>query len=377
MNHCSESLSLVAMPGAESFSSSVDYYLKKWHNTEKSFVADVSVPRFLTGDAKAVLNESVRAKDIFIISDPYNCSITYPMRGYLNRKSPDDHYQDIMRIVSAINGKARRINVMMTMLYGSRQHGRSMRESLDCAVCLRELENAGVSNIITFDAHDPEVQNAIPLTSFDNLYPSYQMLKALLRNERDIFLSREKTLIVSPDDGGVQRCIQFAKALDLDIGMFYKQRNTSAVTGGNVPIERHEYIGNKIDNMDVIVVDDILATGESLVDSFHKLKEAGAKSIYAFITFGMFTKGFELFDEAYRRGDFTRIFISNLTYHPKEGYSRDYLCHVDLSKYAAYVINCIFQERTISEVLDPELKIQQLIRETGAMSYKIDEQCRR
>jgi len=368
MSRHKENLCLIAMPGAESFSASVDYYLKTWHDTDLSFIIDAQCPRFSTGDAKGVLMESVRAKDIFIISDPYNYSVTYQMRGLTNSMSPDDHFQDIKRIISAVNGKARRISVMMNMLYGSRQHGRYMRESLDCAVSLRELEYSGVKNIITFDAHDPKVQNAVPLMSFDNLYPSYQMLKALLRNEKGVNLNREATLIVSPDDGGIQRCMQFTKILGLEIAMFYKQRDTASVSEGTTTIERHEFIGNDIAGRDVIVVDDILSAGDSLIDSLHQLKEAGAKNIYAFITHGMFTKGYEEFDNAYYDGVFNRLFITNLTYMEEEGRSRPYICTVDLSKYAAYVINCIFHDLAISDVVDPETKIRQLIQTTGGKS---------
>ena len=368
MSRNRESLCLISMPGAEVFTSSVDFYLRKWHDTTDTFIMKSQCPRFLTGDAKGLLLESARAKDIFIISDPYNYSVTYTMRGRENHMSPDDHFQNIKRVISAINGKARRVSVMMNMLYGSRQHGRNMRESLDCAVSLRELENSGVKNIITFDAHDPKVQNAVPHMSFDNLYPNYQMLKALLRNERGVRLSSDATIIVSPDAGGVQRCIQFAKILGLEIGMFYKQRDTSTVEGGTAPIENHTYIGNDIAGRDVIIVDDILASGDSLLDSFYKLKEAGAKAVFAFITFGMFTRGYEIFDRAFADGTFNRLFVTNLTYRATEGAERPYLCNVDLSKYAAYVIDCIFHEMAISEVLDPETKIRQLMLDTGGVS---------
>ena len=368
MSRHRESLCLIAMPGTENFTSSVDYYLKTWHDTSESFVIDAQCPRFSTGDAKGVLAESARAKDIYIISDPYNYSVKYQMRGFTNHMSPDDHFQDIKRVISAINGKARRVSVMMNMLYGSRQHGRYMRESLDCAVSLRELEFSGVKNIITFDAHDPKVQNAVPLMSFDNLYPSYQMLKALLRNENGVNLDKHATLIVSPDDGGVQRCMLFTKILGLEIAMFYKQRDTASVSDGTTTIERHEYIGKDIGGRDVIVVDDILAAGDSLIDSLYQLKRAGAKNIYAFITHGMFTKGYQEFDKAYKDGVFTRLFITNLTYIEDEGKNRPYICIVDLSKYAAYVINCIFHETAISDVVDPETKIRQLIQATGGKS---------
>jgi ribose-phosphate pyrophosphokinase len=291
------------------------------------------------------------------------------MRGRVNHMSPDDHFQDIKRMISSVNGKARRVSVMMNMLYGSRQDSRSTRESLDCAVALRELENCGVGNIITFDAHEPKVQNAVPYVSFDNLYPSYQMLKALLRNESGVSLSRDSTLIVSPDEGGVRRCTQFAKILGLEIGMFYKQRDTSSVKEGTMPIENHEYIGNDIAGRDVIIVEDILASGDSMINSFNKLKSAGANRIFAFITFGMFTKGYDVFDKAYADGIFDRIFATNLTFREFGEAERPYICIVDLSKYAAYVINCIFHELAISEVLDPETKILQLIQSTEGKSY--------
>ena len=365
MSRHRESLCLISMPGTEEFAASVDYYLKNWHDTSESYIMDAQCPRFSTGDAKGLLMESARAKDIFIISDPYNYSVTYSMRGLVNHMSPDDHFQDIKRVLSAINGKARRVSVMMNMLYGSRQDGRYMRESLDCAVSLRELEYAGVKNLITFDAHEPKVQNAVPLMSFDNLYPSYQMLKAMLRNETDINLDKDATLIVSPDDGGVQRCMLFTKILGLEIGMFYKQRDTASVSDGTAAIERHEYIGNDIAGRDVILVDDILAAGDSLVGSLYQLKEAGAKNIYSFITHGMFTRGYGAFDKAYEEGVFKRIFITNLTYREIEGNDRPYICNVDLSKYAAYVIHCIFHEMAISDVVDPETKIRQLIETTG------------
>jgi ribose-phosphate pyrophosphokinase len=324
--------------------------------------------RFLTGDAKGLLHESARAKDIFIISDPYNCSVTYDIRGHTNHMSPDDHFMNVKRIISAIDGKARRVSVMMNMLYGSRQDGRNSRESLDCAIGLRELENSGVKNIITFDAHEPKVQNAVPYTSFDNLYPSYQMLKALLRNETGINLSRDETLIVSPDAGGVKRCIHFAKTLGLEIGMFYKQRDTLSTEGGTAPIERHEYIGSDIAGRDVIIVEDIIASGESMINSFYKLKEAGARKIFAFITFGMFTKGYGEFDKAYADGIFNRMFATNLTYRYKDKEDRAYLCDVDLSKYAAYVIDCIYKEKAISDVVDPEAKIRRLMLSSGGRS---------
>ena len=368
MSRNKDSLCIISMPGAERFAESVDFYLKKWHDTDDTFIMKTSCPRFLTGDAKGLLHESARAKDLFIISDPYNCSVTYNMRGIVNHMSPDDHFQDIKRIISSVNGKARRVSVMMNMLYGSRQDSRTMRESLDCAVALRELESSGVSNIITFDAHEPKVQNAVPYMSFDNLYPSYQMLKALLRNEAGVSLGRDSALIVSPDEGGIRRCTSFAKILGLEFGMFYKQRDVYTMKDGGAPIEYHEYIGNDIAGRDVIIVEDIVATGDSMIDSFTRLRDLGAGKIYAFITFGMFTKGYEAFDKAYADGVFNRIFVTNLTYREIGETDKPYLCTVDLTKYAAYMINCLYHDMAISEVIDPETKIRQLLLATGGKS---------
>lgn len=357
-----EDLRLICMPGTEEFCSKIDYYLKTWHDTETSFILPTELVRFASGDGKAVLHESARGKDIFIVSDPYNYSVTYTMRGVTNHMSPDDHFTDVKRVISAINGKTQKISVLMTFLYGSRQHSRNMRESLDCAMALRELENLGVRNFITFDAHDPKIQNAVPLMSFDNLYPNYQMIKALVRHYEDIKLDADSAIVIAPDAGGVQRCIKYAESLNLDIGMFYKQRNIAHVVDGTNPIERHEFIGHNIAGKDAIVVDDILATGNSLVDSFYELKRLGAKRIFAFITFGMFTSGYEALDKAYAEGVFDKIFISNLTYHPVEGEEKPYIVNVDLSKYAAYIIYSIHQEISISKVLDPNHKIRELVK---------------
>ncbi|MDR2649743.1 MAG: ribose-phosphate diphosphokinase [Clostridiales bacterium] len=354
-------LALIAMPGSEAFTARVDNYLRKWRDTDESFILPVSLPRFATGDGKVVLEESARSRDIFIICDPYNYSVTYNIRGFTNHMSPDDHYQNIIRVISAVNGKTANISVLMTMLYGSRQDDRHTRESLDCAMALRQLERCGVKNIITFDAHDPRVQNAVPLISFDNLFPNYQMLKALLSNINDIDLHSDSIVIISPDAGGVRRCLRLSEPLNLEIGMFYKQRDTRNVVGGNNKIERHRYIGNSLEGRDVIIVDDILATGGSLIDSFYKLKELGAKRIFVFITFGMFTQGYSVFDKAYSEGAFNRIFISNLTYHMVEKEERPYICNVDLSKYASYIIDCIHKGMSISDVLNPADKIKILL----------------
>jgi ribose-phosphate pyrophosphokinase len=335
-----------------------------WRNTTKSFILPVQIPRFSTGDAKAVLEESVRGKDLFLISDPNNCSVTYNMRGYENRMSPDDHFQDLKRVISAVNNKARQVSVMMNILYAARQDGRHTRESLDCALALRELENARVSNLITFDAHNPKIQNAIPLVSFDNLYPNYQMVKALIRQVPDIRLKPDSTVMVSPDEGGVQRCLKCAEALKLDICMFYKQRDVQNVVAGNNAILRHEFLGGDITGKDVIIVDDMLIKGDSLIECFHDLKKRGAGRIFAFITFGMFVKGYAEYDEAYEAGMFDKVFITNLTYHEVEnGQERPYIVNVDMSKYAAYIIDCIDRNISISQILDPIHKIRELLKE--------------
>jgi ribose-phosphate pyrophosphokinase len=357
-----DDLRIIAMPGTENFCSRIDYYLKTWRNTNNTFILPATLTRFVTGDGKAVLEESVRAKDIYIVSDPYNYSVTYKMRGIVNHMSPDDHFQDIKRIISAINGKTQKISVLMNSLYAARQHRRNMRESLDCAMGLRELENLGVKNFITFDAHDPRVENAVPLMSLDNLYPNYQMLKSLVRNVENIKLDSESTIVIAPDAGSVQRCIKYAESLNLDIGMFYKQRNTAHIVDGNNPIERHEFIGHDLFGKDVIIIDDILATGTSMIDSFYQLKGLGAKRVFAFVTFGLFTAGYDALDKAYGEKVFDKIFISNLTYHNAEGEEKPYIIKVDLSKYAAYIVDCIHKGISISKVLDPNHKIRELVK---------------
>jgi len=354
-------IALIAMQGTESLAMEIDYYLKRWRGTEESFLLPSSLIRFNTGDAKAVLMESVRSKDVYIVSDPYNCSVSYNMRGICNQMSPDDHFQDVLRVISAISGKAISVSLLMNLLFGARQHGRYMRESLDCAMALQILERSGIKNIITFDAHDPKVQNAIPLTSFDNLYPHYQMIKSLIQNVSDIHLDPIHTVLVAPDAGGIQRCLKMADCIGLEIGMFYKRRNLENVIDGENKIMKHEYIGNSVVGKDIIIVDDILASGSSLMDSFKKLKTLGASRIFAFITFGMFSDGYANFDLAYEEGLFTKIFISNLTYHPIEGEERPYIVNVNMSKYAAYVIDCIHQGKSISTVLDPYNKIKTLL----------------
>ncbi len=358
------SLGLIIMKGSEEFGSAVEYYLKKWHDFDGTYVIKAECPRFSTGEAKGYLKESVRSKDIFIICDIFNYSVTYQMYGMTVPMSPDDHFQDIKRIISAIGGKAKRISVIMPMLYEGRQHKRTHRESLDCAMMLQELTAMGVSNIITFDAHDPRVQNAIPLEGFDNMQPTYQMLKALVRSDPEIKFDPAKLIMVSPDEGGVGRCLQYSSSLKLDLGMFYKRRNLSKIVDGMNPIEAHEYIGNDLHGKTAIVADDMISSGGSMIDTFHSLKEKGAEKIYAFITFGLFCNGLEKFDKAYAEGIFDKIFITNLNYRTPELKEREWCQSVDLSKYTAYAIDALHLEKSISSIIDPHGKITALVEKT-------------
>jgi ribose-phosphate pyrophosphokinase len=353
-------LSLIAMPGTEEFACGIEAWIREWNQYEYSLITSVDLIRFSSGDGKAVINESIRGKDVFIISDPYNYSITYNIRNKKNHMSPDDHFQNIKRILSAINGKANSISVLMNMLYSSRQHDRKMRESLDCAVSLQELAKFGLKSFITFDAHDPKIQNAVPAQSFDNLYPYYQMLKSLVEKERVIF-SPSATLVVSTDAGGIQRCLQLADVLGLDIGAFYKVRNTKQVAGGKNEIVDHKYMGRDVNNMDIIIVDDILSSGESLLDSFKTLKALGARRIYAFITFALFLEGYDEFDKYHKQNMFDQLFITDLTYREPIVSEKPYISIVCMSKYAAYVIDSIHKGKPISSIIDPNVKIRTLV----------------
>lgn len=355
-------LAIIAMRGCEKIAGEIEYYLREWRPNEgHHYRLPTSCPRFGTGEGKGVVEQTARGRDVFIVTDMFNYGITYQMYGVPNRMSPDDHFQDLKRTVGALGGKAKRITVIMPMLYEGRQHKRSGRESLDCAIALQELENMRVSNIITFDAHDPRVQNAIPLSDFDNLQPTYQFLKALVRNYPDIRFDKEKLLIVSPDEGGMGRCMYYSSVLGLDLGMFYKRRDYSVVIDGKNPIVSHRWLGSDVEGKDVIIVDDMIATGESMIDVACKLKSMGARQIFIFATFGLFVAGPEKFDEAYKSGIFTRIFTTNLTYRPEEITSREWYCEVNMAKYLAYIIDAINEECSLSEMFDPYKKIKQLL----------------
>ena len=318
-------------------------------------------PRFASGDGKGLIESTVRGKDIFIVVDVGNYSCTYQMFGRENYMSPDDHYQDLKRIIQAISGKAHRINVIMPILYGGRQHKRSYRESLDCACALQELQSMGVSNIVTFDAHDPRVHNAIPLMGFDNVIPSYQVLKALLKNVKDLVINKDEFMVVSPDEGALNRNMYYASVLGVDMGMFYKRRDYSKIVDGRNPIVAHEYLGNSMEGKDVFVADDIISSGESVLDIAYALKAKKARRFFAYGTYGLFTNGFEKFDKAYEDGYISGVFGTNLTYRSPELLKRPWFHEVDVSKYIAYFIASINHDVSISTVIDPHEKIKTLL----------------
>ena len=326
-----------------------------------NYLIDCHCPRFGTGEAKGIIGESIRGKDLFIMVDVCNYSLTYSLCGYTNHMSPDDHFQDLKRVIAAIGGKARRINVIMPFLYESRQHKRSGRESLDCALGLQELTAMGVENIITFDAHDPRIQNAVPLMGFDSVRPSYQILKALFRKEKDLQLDREHMMIVSPDEGALDRNIFFSSVLGLDMGMFYKRRDYTRIVNGRNPIVAHEYLGDSVEGKTVFVADDIIASGESMLEVATNLKERGAKRIIANATFPLFTSGLEKFDKAVADGILDYVTGTNLTYRMPELLTRDWYVDVDVSKYAAYFVVALNHDMSVSSIIDPIKKIEALL----------------
>ena len=356
-------LSIISMKGAEDITAKIDRYLKSFRafEDEETYVTHVNCPRFGTGEGKCVINESVRGHDVYIICDIFNYGVTYKMYGFENHMSPDDHFQDLKRIIGAMGGKARRVTVVMPMLYEGRQHRRTSRESLDAAIMLQELVKMGVSNIITFDAHDPRISNAIPLHGFDNVQPTYQMIKALTRAIPDIELDKNHTVVISPDEGGMSRSMYYSAVLKLDLGMFYKRRNYSVVIDGKNPIEAHEYLGRELKGKDVIIVDDMISSGESMIDVASKIKQKGAKRIFVFTTFGLFTNGLEVFDRAYSDGLIDKVFTTNLVYRQPGLNDRDWYCEVEMAKYISLLINTMNHDSTISELLNPVQKIQALV----------------
>ncbi|HIX63090.1 MAG TPA: ribose-phosphate pyrophosphokinase [Candidatus Mediterraneibacter colneyensis] len=326
-----------------------------------NYLVDCACPRFGTGEAKGVLRETIRGTDLFIMTDVCNYSLTYTVSGHLNHMSPDDHYQDLKRIISAATGKAHRINVIMPFLYESRQHKRTKRESLDCALALEELTAMGVSNIITFDAHDPRVQNAIPLSGFDSFNPPYQFLKALFRAVPDLIPDKDHLMIISPDEGAMHRAVYFSNILGVDMGMFYKRRDYSVIVNGKNPIVAHEFLGDDVTGKDVIIVDDMISSGGSMLDVAKQLKERNAARVFVCTTFGLFTEGFDAFDEFYEKGYINKVVTTNLTYLPPELYEKPYFVQADMSKFLALIIDSLNHDITIGSVMNPTDKIHTLL----------------
>jgi len=329
--------------------------------SESNYLVQVDTPRFGSGEGKAVFQESIRGKDLFIIVDVCNHSITYNMNGYTNHMSPDDHYQDLKRVIAACNGKAHRINVIMPFLYEGRQHHRTGRESLDCAYALEELHNMGINNFITFDAHDPRVQNAIPLKGFDNFTPPYQFIKALLNYEDDLLIDKEHLIVISPDEGALDRAIYFASVLGVDTGMFYKRRDYSTIVNGKNPIVAHEFLGDNIDGKDIIIIDDMISSGGSMIDTAKQLKRMNARRVYICCTFGLFTEGLGIFDEAYEKGYFDKVVTTNLTYLPPEISNKPYFIEADMSKFIASLIDFMNHDSSLSNVLATTEKIHSIL----------------
>lgn len=354
-------LGIIGMNGCDETTERVDHYLKDWRGHESSFKIDTCCPRFSSGEGKGLLKKSVRGHDLFIICDMFNYSVQYNMYGMTVPMSPDEHFQDLKRIISAAGGKARRITVIMPMLYDGRQHRRISRESLDCAIALQELSNMGVENIVTFDAHDPRIQNAVPLIGFDNVQPTYQMIKAMVRAVPDIQLDREHISVISPDEGAMSRSIYYSSVLGLELGMFYKLRDYTRVVKGRNPIIRHEYLGGSIEGKDVIIVDDIISSGDSMLDIAAQLKKMKVRRVFAFGTFGLFCDGLERFDEAYKEGLIEKVFTTNLVYRTEELKSKPWYATVDMSKYIAYIIDTLNFDRSMSELLNPVKRINTLL----------------
>ena len=362
------SLGLITLRGCEELGGKINDYIVEWrkereneHKTTIAFsgyqrdnyIVKTMVPRFGSGEAKGVINESVRGYDLYILVDVCNYSLTYSLCGETNHMSPDDHYQDLKRIIAALGGKSRRITVIMPFLYESRQHKRSGRESLDCALALQELIDMGVDNIITFDAHDPRVQNAIPLSGFETVQPAYQFIKALLNNVKDLDIDSDHMMIISPDEGAMGRAVYYSNVLGLDMGMFYKRRDYSRIVNGRNPIVAHEFLGASVEGKDVFIIDDMISSGESMLDVAKELKERKARRIFLAATFGLFTNGMDRFDEAYNQGFFDKLLTTNLVYQSPALLSREYYINVDMSKYIALLVDTLNHDASISHLLNP------------------------
>jgi len=370
-------LGFIPVNGCQDLGKKVDDYLVKWRKeaqennsnaiviedyVKDSFIVDAKVPRFGSGEAKGIINESVRGKDIYIMVDVCNYSITYSLSGHVNRMSPDDHFQNLKRVIAAIGGKARRINVIMPFLYESRQHKRSSRESLDCALALQELVRMGVDNIITFDAHDPRIQNAIPLHGFETVRPTYQFIKGLLRKHPDLKVDSDHLMAISPDEGATERAVYMANVLGIDMGMFYKRRDYSKIVDGRNPIVAHEFLGSSVEGKDVIIIDDMISSGDSMLDVAKQLKDRKANRIFCASTFGLFTNGLEKFDKAYENGILHGVLTTNLIYQTPELLEREWYINCDLSKYIALIIDTLNHDGSISEILNPSARIQNIVK---------------
>ena len=373
-------LGIIALPGCEELASKIDAYLVKWRKEQAdehkdtiafygyqrdTYMIDTTIARFGSGEGKAVINDTIRGYDLYIVVDCFNYSVKYNMYGMDVPKSPDDHFADLKRVISAASSKAKRINVIMPMLYEGRQHKRSSRESLDCAMALQELTALGVENIITFDAHDQRVQNSIPHKSFENVMPTYQMIKALVRAENDLQIDPDHLMVISPDEGAMHRCIYFATQLGVNLGMFYKRRDYTRVVNGRNPIVAHQYLGDSVEGKDIIIVDDMISSGESMLEVAKRLKELKAKRIFVCTTFGLFCNGLDVFDKAHEEGVFEKVFTTNGVYQSPELLSRDWYESVELSKYLAYFLDTINHDLSVSSLLDTSNKIENLLKNKG------------
>ena len=369
-------LGLIPLKSCSTLGAKVNDWLVEWrkereseHKTtiafagyqKDSYIIGAKTPRFGSGEAKGELTESVRGDDLYIMVDVCNYNMTYTMNGLKNHMSPDDHYQDLKRVIAAVGGKGRRINVIMPFLYESRQHKRTGRESLDCAMALRELVDMGVENIITFDAHDPRVQNAIPLKGFETVQPTYQFIKHLLKNEKDLQIDSDHMMVISPDEGGMGRAVFFANVLGLDLGMFYKRRDYTKIINGRNPIVAHEFLGASVEGKDVIIVDDMISSGESMLDTAKELKRMKARKVFICTTFGLFTGGLKKFDEYYENGIIDRVLTTNLIYQTPELLSKPYYINVDMSKYIALIIDNLNHDASLSELLNPTGRINRVL----------------
>lgn len=373
-------LGIIALPGTEKLAEKINSYLVKWREDQirnhkeniafygyqrANYLIDTTIARFGSGEGKAVINDTVRGYDLYILVDCFNYSVTYNMYGKEVPKSPDDHFSDLKRVISAASSKAKRINVIMPMLYEGRQHKRSSRESLDCAMALQELTALGVENIITFDAHDQRVQNSIPHKSFENVMPTYQMIKALVNSVDDLTIDPNHLMVISPDEGAMHRCIYFATQLGVNLGMFYKRRDYTRVVNGRNPIVAHQYLGESVEGKDIIIVDDMISSGESMLEVARKLKELKAKRIFVCTAFGLFCNGLEIFDKAHEEGIFEKVFTTNGIYQSDELLERDWYESVELSKYLAYFLDTINHDLSVSSLLDNSEKIDKLLNSKG------------